>query len=152
MTEETSFSIQLEQIQDFEFKVKFDWPDVPDLLVDEPAPLGKNLGPNASRLVAAAVANCLTASLLFCLRKFKQSPGKLVTKATGVLVRNEQGRLRIGEIKVVINLAESENELAHFGRCLQQFEDYCVVTDSVRHGIPVHVQIVNKLGAIVFSN
>jgi organic hydroperoxide reductase OsmC/OhrA len=152
MVEETSFTIRLEQIQDFEFKVKFDWPEVPDLLVDEPVPLGKNLGPNASRLVAAAVANCLSASLLFCMRKFKQSPGNLVTKATGVLVRNEQGRLRIGEIRVVINLAESENELAHFDRCLQQFEDYCVVTDSVRHGIPVHVQIVNKLGDIVFSN
>jgi hypothetical protein len=53
---------------------------------------------------------------------------------------------------VVINLAETENELAHFDRCLQQFEDYCVVTDSIRHGIPVHVQILNKLGDIVFSN
>lgn len=152
MTEETTFKIQLEQIQDFEFKVKFDWPDVPDLLVDEPAPLGRNLGPNASRLVAAAVANCLTASLLFCMRKFKQSPGKLITTATGILARNEHGRLRIGEISVVINLAETENELTHFDRCLQQFEDYCVVTDSIRHGIPVHVQIVNKHGDIVFSN
>jgi organic hydroperoxide reductase OsmC/OhrA len=152
MTEETTFKIQLEQIQDFEFKVKFDLPDVPDLLLDEPVPLGNNFGPNASRLVAAAVANCLTASLLFCLHKFKQSPGKLVTTATGLLVRNEQGRLRIGEIKVVINLAETENELAHFDRCLQQFEDYCVVTDSVRHGIPVQVQIVNNLGKTIFSN
>lgn len=152
MAEETSFTIELEQIQDYEFKVKFDWPNVADLLLDEPAPLGKNLGPNASRLVAVAAANCLSASLLFCLRKFKQTPGKMTTTVTGVLARNERGRLRIGEIKVVIKLAESESQLAHLDRCLQQFEDFCVVTDSIRHGIPVHVQITDGADKTIFSN
>jgi uncharacterized OsmC-like protein len=152
MAEETSFSIQLEQVQDYEFKVKFDWPDVPDLLLDEPSPLGKSLGPNASRLVAAAIANCLSASLLFCLRKFKQSPSRFAVTATGVMARNERGRLRIGELKAVIKLIESADQLAHLGRCLEQFEDYCVVTDSIRHGIPVHVEVVDGLGRIIFSN
>jgi organic hydroperoxide reductase OsmC/OhrA len=152
MAEETSFTIQLEQIRDYEFKVKFDWPNVADLLLDEPAPLGTNLGPNASRLVAIAAANCLSASLLFCMRKFKQTPGKMMTTATGILARNERGRLRIGEINVVIKLAESESQLAHLDRCLQQFEDFCVVTDSIRHGIPVHVQITDDADKTVFRN
>jgi organic hydroperoxide reductase OsmC/OhrA len=152
MVEETSFTIQLEQIQDYEFKVKFDWPKVTELLLDEPAPLGKSLGPNASRLVAVAAANCLSASLLFCLRKFKQAPGKIITTATGVLARNERGRLRIGEIKVAIKLTETEDELAHLDRCLQQFEDFCVVTDSIRHGIPVHVEITDGADKTIFSN
>jgi len=70
--------------QDFDFRVKFDWPDNPDLLLDEPEPLGKRHGPNAARLVAAAVGNCLSASLVFCLRsKFKQNPGPLRASVTG---------------------------------------------------------------------
>lgn len=93
-----SFTIHLEQGQDYQFHVKFDWPDVPDLLLDEPEPLGKSKGPNAARLLAAAVANCLTASLLFCMRKFKQEPGRLRTDVTATLARNERGRIRIARI------------------------------------------------------
>ena len=42
MTETPSFTITLEQEQGFDFRVKFDWPDNPDLLLDEPEPLGKH--------------------------------------------------------------------------------------------------------------
>lgn len=149
--EPLSFTIHLEQQQDYQFNVRFDWPEVPDLLLDEPEPLGGRAGPNASRLVAAAVANCLTASLLFCLRKFKQTPGQLRTEVTATLARNERGRLRIGHIETRIHLADSAESLAHFDRCLEQFEDFCVVTDSVRHGIPVRVQVLDDKGQEVFA-
>lgn len=56
-------TLNLEHVQGYEFRLTFDWPDLPDLLLNEPAPLGAG----ASRLLAAAVANCLSASLLFCL-------------------------------------------------------------------------------------
>ena len=71
-----SFTIELEQEQDYEFRVKFDRESVPSLLVDELEPVGHDRGPNPDRLLAVAVANCLTASLLFCMRKFKQTPNR----------------------------------------------------------------------------
>ena len=74
MDETHTFTLSLEQLEDYEFRVKFDWPEVPDLVLDEPVPLGRSSGPNAARLIAAAVANCLSSSLLFCMRKFKQTP------------------------------------------------------------------------------
>ena len=37
--------------------------------MDEPEPMGENSGPNAGKVLAAAIGNCLTASLLFCLQK-----------------------------------------------------------------------------------
>jgi len=151
MEETLTFTLALEQLEDYEFRVKFDWPEVPDLVLDEPAPLGRSSGPNAARLIAAAVANCLSSSLLFCMRKFKQTPGALRAEVTGTLARNERGRLRIGRFDVTIRLADAAGEIKHFDRCMQQFEDFCVVTESVRNGIPVGVRVVDGAGAEVFS-
>jgi organic hydroperoxide reductase OsmC/OhrA len=147
MTEPSTFTLELEQLADYEFRVKFDWPDVADLKLDEPPPLGKAAGPNAARLIGAAVANCLSSSLLFCMRKFRQNPGTLRAEVTGQLARNERGRLRIGRFDVTIRLAEPAGDIKHFDRCLQQFEDFCIVTESVRNGIPVGVRVVDGAGS-----
>jgi organic hydroperoxide reductase OsmC/OhrA len=145
-----SFGIELEQQEGFEFRVRFDWPDVPELVLDEPEPLGHRRGPNAARLVGAAVANCLAASLVFCLKsKFRQSPGPVRAMASGRLEKNEHGRYRIAGIDVVLSLAEPLGEMPYQERCLEQFEDFCVVTESVRRGIPVAVTVVDALGKVV---
>lgn len=151
MGDSLSFKLELEQIQDYEFRVKFDWPDVDDLKLDEPEPLGHAAGPNAARLIGAAVANCLSSSLLFCMRKFKQTPGALRAELTGHLKRNERGRIRIGGFDVTIRLAEAAGSIKHFGRCLAQFEDFCVVTESVRNGIPVAVRVLDGEGSELFA-
>lgn len=152
MSEAMAFDVELEQLSGYEFKVKFDNPAFAELLLDEPAPLGGDKGPNASRLIGAAVANCLSASLVFCLAgKFKQPLGPLRTTVHGELVRNDKGRMRIGHLDVTIHLLDNAADVQHFERCLAQFEDFCVVTESVRHGIPVGVRVVDAGGAQVFA-
>jgi organic hydroperoxide reductase OsmC/OhrA len=151
MSESLSFTIELEQSHDYEFRVKFDWPDVPELLLDEPEPLGRSAGPNAARLIGAAVANCLSSSLLFCMRKFKHSPGPLRAEVTGELQRNQRGRLRIAGFSVTIRMSDAAADIGHFDRCLAQFEDFCIVTESVRQGIPVAVRVVDGRGSEVFA-
>ena len=56
MSESLSFTLELEQLQDYEFRVRFDWPDVAELRLDEPEPLGRSSGPNAARLIGAISA------------------------------------------------------------------------------------------------
>jgi len=143
------FTLTLTRQKDYQFNVQFDLAGVPDLQLDEPAPLGAGAGPNASRLLAAAVANCLSASLLFCLGKFKQDPQGVTAKVTGEMVRNERGRLRVGGISVDIRLDQNVERLAH---CAAQFEDFCVVTDSVRHGIPVSVRVLDAAGQLIHQS
>jgi organic hydroperoxide reductase OsmC/OhrA len=141
------FAVTIEQEQDFEFKVRFDQPQFPEWLLDEPAPLGRDAGPNAARVLAAAIGNCLSASLLFCARKAKVNTGPIRTKVRATIVRNERGRLRIGKVDVAIGLDISEAEKAKAMRCRGLFEDYCLVTESVRHGIDVQVSVPALDGA-----
>jgi len=143
---DTGFTLTMTRQQDYQFNVQFDLAGVPELHLDEPVPLGAGTGPNASRLLAAAVANCLSASLLFCLGKFKQDPQGITAHVTGKMVRNEQGRLRMGGIAVDIRLDQTVERLAH---CAAQFEEFCVVTDSVRNGIPVKVSVLDAAGQLI---
>src|SRR5687767_7098156 len=66
---ESPISVSLEQESDFAFRITFDNEGFAPLLTDEPSPLGHDRGPNPSRLLLASVVNCLSASLLFALRK-----------------------------------------------------------------------------------
>ena len=153
MSESLRFNVELEQRSGYEFAVRFDVPRDLELALDEPPPLGTGRGPNAARLIAAAVANCLSASLVFCMRgKFKQDAGPVRAMATGRLERNDRGRHRITAIDVVLSLAEKQGELPHQERCFEQFEDFCVVTESVRRGIPVSVRVVDSAGSLVYQS
>ncbi len=139
MSEHPKFRIEMERIEGYEFRVKFDWDQVPEIVLDEPEPIGKRRGPNASRLLAAAVGNCLSASLLYCLEKSHAEIAGMRTIVTGALVRNERGRLRVGGLDVTIETKGVDP--ARLERCRGLFEDYCVVSDSVRQGIPIRVEV-----------
>jgi organic hydroperoxide reductase OsmC/OhrA len=137
----SEFQIQIEQVSGFEFRVRFDKEQYRDLTMDEPAPLGKDAAPNPSRILAAAIGDCLSASLLFCAQKARVEIGPVRTNVRVQLGRNEKGRLRIAKVDVEIdpNLSSAEKERAL--RCLEIFEDFCVVTQSVRDGIDVNVTV-----------
>lgn len=147
--EQQTIEISLEQVSGYEFRVRFDETAIPDLLTDENPPLGKGAGPNPSRLLATAVANCLSASLLFALRKYKNEPERLAAKARATLARNEEGRWRVARIAVDIDLGQAEADLAHLDRALAQFEDFCTVTQSVRQGIAVDVSVRDATGTLL---
>ncbi|MBI5901726.1 MAG: OsmC family protein [Rhodocyclales bacterium] len=148
MSDTQQFSFTLEQQEDFAFLIRFDQ-DIPPLLTDEPPLLGHNAGPNPSRLLAASVANCLSASLLFALRKFKNNPGPITTVVTAHMERNEAKRLRVGSVDVAIRFDSPADSMEHLDRVLGQFEDFCVVTQSVRSGFPVNVSVRDGSGKVL---
>jgi organic hydroperoxide reductase OsmC/OhrA len=146
---ESDFSIELVQLADYRFEVHFDNDAVPHLITDEGAPLGGDAGPSPSRLLATAVANCLAASLLFAMRKFKNEPQPLRAVAHVSKTRNAQNRLRIGGIVVDLHLGVMASEINMLERILGQFEEFCVVTQSVRAAIPVSVRVLDKAGTVL---
>jgi organic hydroperoxide reductase OsmC/OhrA len=139
--EQSVFVTKLERVKDYQFKVKFDLPGMPELLVDESEPLGKNAGPNPSRLLSAAVGDCLSSSLIFCLSKGRIAVDDLNTSVETLIRRNEKGRWRIAALKVKLHPVIREQDVSRSKRCLKLFEDFCVVTESVRNGVEVNVDI-----------
>ncbi len=152
MSEQGRFTIHLEQLDNYEMNVRFDWKKAADVLMDEPPPLGGSAGPNASRMLAAAAANCLSASLLYCLNKEEPPGHSLKTEATCVVVRNEKGRLRIGRMEVKLTVADELAQSKRFDRCKELFEDFCVVSASIRQGIPIRVQVADASGTVLHAS
>jgi organic hydroperoxide reductase OsmC/OhrA len=101
--------------------------------------------------LVAAVANCLSDSLLFALHKFKQSPEPIETLAKGDIGRNEENRLRVLAIHVNLKLGVPAADLEHLDRVLFQFQDFCTVSSSLHPFIPVHVTVQDSLGSIVLN-
>lgn len=140
-SDDLRFEIEVEQDRDFRFVVDFGQDGVETLQTDEPEPLGDGEGPNPARLLAAAVGNCLAASLLFCLRKQDVEPEGLLATVTGTLTRTARGRLRVGQIDVVLTVDGPPGSEPGLDHCLERFEDFCMVTESVRKGIDVMVEV-----------
>jgi organic hydroperoxide reductase OsmC/OhrA len=151
MSEEGRFKIHLEQQEGFQINVAFDWKRAADLLMDEPPPLGEQKGPNASRLLAAAAANCLSASLLYCVFKEEPPDNCLRAEAICVMVRNEKKRLRVGRMEITLILDDVVTQSPRFARCKDLFEDFCVVSASIRQGIPMRVTLQDTAGNVLHS-
>jgi uncharacterized OsmC-like protein len=134
--------VHLERAEGFRFTATFpDVPAAPPMTLDEPSPLGGDTGPNPASLLAAAIGDCLAASLVFCLRKARIDSASVEADAVAHILRNDSGRMRIGGIDVSLSVTLTEGDASSAQRCRALFEDYCIVTESVRQGVPVDVSV-----------
>ena len=138
--------VELTQQQDYRFDINFGT-GMPVLTGDEPAPLGTGQGPSPVQLLCAAVGNCLSDSLLFALRKFKQVPDPIRCSVHANVGRNTDGRMRVLQMTAVLTLGVPAAQLQHLDRVLAQFEQFCTVTQSVGQGIPIELQVFDVTGA-----
>ena len=107
------------------------------------------MGPNPSRMLALGVLGCLSASFIFCLKKRDFKVDDFNGEAEVTITRNEKGFWRIKKIDVDIEpKIEDPETLKRAKQCLKQvkdgnsfFEQYCIVTQSVRAGIEVNVNL-----------
>lgn len=134
--------VAIEHVRDYEFAATFtDVPSAEPLQFDEPEPLGRNRAPNAAAVLGAAVGDCLATSLAFCLKKSRIDLLGLTAQVTTHVTRNSTGRFRISGIDVELSPEVAGGDAARLQRCEQLFEDFCIVTESVRQGIPVTVSV-----------
>jgi uncharacterized OsmC-like protein len=133
-------TIRIAQVGAYVFTVDFG-AALPDLLTDEAPPIGGGTGPVPEQMLIAGVANCLCASLVFALGKFRQDAHGVAAEASCRVARNPEGRLRITGIDVRIRLGADSESMPRIDRVLAQFERFCTVSESVKAGIPVAVTV-----------
>jgi uncharacterized OsmC-like protein len=142
MSDDRDHHVTLTLARGYEFVAEFlDVPRGGSMLFDEPAPLGENRAPNATAVLGAAVGNCLAASLTFCLRKTRATVDGMTARVDVHVSRNEVGKFRIAGIDVELTPEIADADAAKLDRCERLFEDFCIVTESVRRGIPVSVTV-----------
>ncbi|MBU3055720.1 OsmC family protein [Pseudomonas indica] len=148
MSDNQRIHLRLRQEEDYRCTLAFD-DGVPPLTADEPPPLGQGQGPSPVQLLLAAVSNCLTDSLLFALRKFKQDAEPLSAHAIAEVGRNAENRLRVVGIEVDLSLGKPAAEMQHIPRILDQFEAFCTVSQSVAAGIPIRLRVFDRDGQLL---
>ncbi len=136
------------QTTDYKFEVDFGEMFAP-IMADLPPPLGENAGPTPEHFLLAAVANCLSASLLFALRKFKQNADAMKTTISCTIDRNDNKRMRVTHIHATLNLGKEAQQFENLDRILAQFEDFCTVSQSVQTGIPITIRVEDSTGAVL---
>jgi organic hydroperoxide reductase OsmC/OhrA len=141
MTDEADVSFSLALRDGYAFTVDFGDAAIPSLIIDEAPPLGHNEGPSPSRLLAASIAGCLGASLLFCLRKAHVGVGEMRADVRITNGRNAKGRLRVKKVAVHLAPSVPTDQLGRMTRCLEIFEEFCVVGGSIREGIDIAVTV-----------
>jgi organic hydroperoxide reductase OsmC/OhrA len=129
------------------FDLDFGLPGVGALRTDSLPPLGSGTGPDSEMLLVAAVANCLSASLLLALRKYKNDSVAVSARASADVERNATGRLRVVAIHVRLQVSVPGAALRFCDRAVAQYEDFCTVTQSVKIAIPVLIQVVDANGS-----
>ncbi len=141
MSEERRFRVTVEREEGFAFEADFGIGGVEPFRMDEPEPVGGGSGPDASRALAAAVGDCLSSSLLFCLQKSRVRVDGMRASVEARLARNPEGRWRIAGLEVEITPEVAGDYADQLDRCVEIFEGFCIVTQSVRRGIPINVKV-----------
>jgi uncharacterized OsmC-like protein len=147
---ERTRTVELRHLDGFRFIAEFG-EGMPAVVLDEPPPLGAGSGPDAARLLATAVGDCLSASLLLCLQKSRVTVADLRTNVTLTISRNAEGRLRVsaGTVRIRVDADAADGKLE---RCTRMFEDYCIVTATVRRAFPIVVEVMTADGREIYRS
>ena len=140
---ETEFVVDIEHLEGYDFNVDFNKDRIEDIIMSEPSPLGSGENPHAGHLLAAAIGHCMCASMLFCLERARVDTSSLKARVKVKVERNGEGRLRLTRMSVI--LTPEVDDLPGAERCGELFEDYCIITQSIKEGMEIQVEVSPSL-------
>lgn len=129
---------ELDQVEEYEFKVSFSDAPFPSLTVDEPPPTGKDRGPNPVQSLAMAIGHCMSSTLVNTLSRARVRVTPLHTTVRATVGTNPKGRRRVQRLAVsIVTRPIDEADRSRFDHCVEIFADFCTVSGAVRDGIAI---------------
>ncbi|MFX1388862.1 MAG: OsmC family protein [Promethearchaeota archaeon] len=100
------------------------------------------IGPSPTKLLALSVLGCLAASFAFCIQKKNLFLSNLDGIATVTIARNNEGFWRIKKIDTKLIVKTNDPIIKkRINQCKKFFEQYCIISESIRKGIDLDVII-----------
>ncbi len=126
----------------FEAEVK----DFPTIVIDEPQQFhGDDRGPSSIEYLCVGIGGCMGTSLVYCLKRFKATFSKLAVKAAAEIHHVPPNRmLRVTALHVNFTITPNpatDDNIENIKECYEHFAKYCVVTQSVKQGIPFDIKL-----------
>lgn len=141
-TDDKTARVHLDLVEGLHFHASFpDLPGARPIDIDEEPPAGGGTGANPAGMFGAALGGCLAASLTFCMKKARVNPANVSVDVRTHITRNAEGRYRVMDVDVDLSVEVTDNDAGRFERCGDLFQDFCIVTESVRRGVPVNVHV-----------
>jgi len=116
-----------------------------DFNVDEPASFhGTDLGPSAVEYLLIGIGGCLGTTFIYCLQKNNVKLEKLEVIVDGNLSHTGP-KMRLRLVKVDVDLKFTAKEVSsdiEINSCINEFTEYCIVTNSIANGLPIHINYI----------
>lgn len=143
MSIELFSKVGLKQQEEMVFKCNLGNINMDNLYIDEKHKKEiDKIGPSPIKLLALSILGCLAASFVFCIKKRGLSLANLEGEAETIVARNNKGFWRIKKIN--ISLIPKTNDIfikKRIVQCKKFFEKYCIISESVRLGIDIDLNI-----------
>ena len=141
MSKELIYKAGLSLVEELTFKADLGKMNVKDFFIDDTHHKEEEMiGPGPAHLLGMAILGCMSASLMFCLRKKECTLDDLNATANLIVKKNEEGMWRVKEINVEFIITTEDPDIQkRVELCKKNFEQYCTITQSVKAGIPVNV-------------
>ena len=115
--------------------------------IDEPESFhGTDLGPSSTEYLLIGIGGCMGSSLAYCLQKRKIKIKDMEIIVDGKLkVEGPKNHLRLAKVNVELFLSlKKGNSSQNVDTCINNFLEYCVLTNSVIQGIPIDIKVNKK--------
>ena len=150
MVREENSIAEIKLEKDLIFKTNIGLERFKDFFIDETLDQNKELeGPDAAQLLGLAILSCLSTSFIFCLNKRNLNLNDLNARAEISFKKIEKGYTRVKEINIkIFPKTDDEITIKRVKQCLKEmksgkmmFEENCIITESVREGIKVNLDV-----------
>lgn len=115
--------------------------------VDEPESFhGTDLGPSSVEYLLIGLGGCLATTFAYCLQRRLVKIKKLEVTVDGKLAKvGLKKRLRLVNVNVELNYTpENNTSLNQIDKCIEEFEEFCIVSKSIQEGFPINAKCINS--------